>query len=320
MDCYLVNELGLNASTKRLAVQQMGCMGGFRCLNLAAELTATNPKNRVLICVVDVRSGLQNQLPPVKEGESHTKAALLSCALFRDAASSAIVGTQPRSYERPKAEWLRGASHVIKGTLDQVSITDNDSSSIKWFNDKKMPATIGSQCPRVINELIAGFGLTARDPQYVVHTGGPAILKGPQAILRLPDEQMQASWDFMHHHGNTSGSSNIAILHHELTRDQEKPREFIMCLAGGPGICIEGAFLRRLDRDAVAGSTPAWRQQKLIGASWVKRTMYTVLPIGPQSMLGFYALRSYAWWMGFRDNIEGYTKYLTYIMGLASLA
>ena len=46
---------------------------------------------------------------------------------------------------------------------------------------------------------------------------------------------VQASWDFMHHHGNTSGSSNIAILHHELTRDQEKPREYIMCLAGGPG-------------------------------------------------------------------------------------
>lgn len=65
---------------------------------------------------------------------------------------------------------------MIKGTLDQVSITDNDSSSIKWFNDKKMPATIGSQCPRVINELIAGFGLTARDPQYVVHTGEAAWL------------------------------------------------------------------------------------------------------------------------------------------------
>ena len=30
MDCFLVNELGLNADTMRLAVQQMGCMGGFR--------------------------------------------------------------------------------------------------------------------------------------------------------------------------------------------------------------------------------------------------------------------------------------------------
>lgn len=45
----------------------------------------------------------------------------------------------------------------------------------------------------------------------------------------------QASWDFMHDHGNTSGSSNLAILHHELTRSQDMPREYIMCLAGGPG-------------------------------------------------------------------------------------
>lgn len=65
-----------------------------RCLNLAAELSSANPQNRVLVCVVDIRSGLQNQLPPVEEGQRHTKAALLSCALFRDAASSAIVGTE----------------------------------------------------------------------------------------------------------------------------------------------------------------------------------------------------------------------------------
>lgn len=48
--------------------------------------------------------------------------------------------------------------------------------------------------------------------------------------------------------------------------------------------------------------------------------MYTFLPIGPTSMLGFYALRSYAWWMGFRENLDEYTKYASYILGLASLA
>ena len=30
MDCVLVNELGLNANVQRLAVQQMGCLSGFR--------------------------------------------------------------------------------------------------------------------------------------------------------------------------------------------------------------------------------------------------------------------------------------------------
>ncbi len=54
---------------------------------------------------------------------------------------------------------------------------------------------------------------------------------------------MQASWDFMEQHGNTSGSSNLAILHHELTRSQLLHRNYIVCLAGGPGetpLCISG--------------------------------------------------------------------------------
>ena len=47
---------------------------------------------------------------------------------------------------------------------------------------------------------------------------------------------VQASWDFMEEHGNTSGSSNLAVLHHELTRKQHHNRNYIICLAGGPGV------------------------------------------------------------------------------------
>ena len=78
---------------------------------------------------------------------------------------------RPRRYERPQAEWLKGSSFVIKGTLDQVSITDDENDSIKWFNDIKMPATIGSYLPVVINDVMAGFGVPASQVQYVVHTG-----------------------------------------------------------------------------------------------------------------------------------------------------
>ena len=43
MDCYLVNELGLKASTRRLAVQQMGCMGGFRSALVSLRLLLISP-------------------------------------------------------------------------------------------------------------------------------------------------------------------------------------------------------------------------------------------------------------------------------------
>ena len=57
MDCVLVNELGLKANIRRLAVQQMGCLSGFRCMNLAAEMSMASPSARVLVCVADIRSG-----------------------------------------------------------------------------------------------------------------------------------------------------------------------------------------------------------------------------------------------------------------------
>ena len=60
-------------------------------MNLAAEIAAARPEARILVCVADVRSGLQNQLPGTAAGE-HSRAALLSCALFRDAASAVIMG------------------------------------------------------------------------------------------------------------------------------------------------------------------------------------------------------------------------------------
>lgn len=118
-ECALINDLDMRADVQRIAVQQMGCMTGFRCLNTAAQLAQADPTARILVCVADVRSGLQNQLPGSAKGE-HSKAAVLSCALFRDAASAVIVGCRPRSLERPRAEWLCGGSHLIKGTLDQV--------------------------------------------------------------------------------------------------------------------------------------------------------------------------------------------------------
>lgn len=59
MDSRLVDALGLSPRVRRLSVQQMGCLTGFRCLSLAAEIAAASAGARVLVVVADVRSGLQ---------------------------------------------------------------------------------------------------------------------------------------------------------------------------------------------------------------------------------------------------------------------
>ena len=69
-----------------------GC--SCRCLNLAAEIAQASPAARVLVCVADVRSGLQNQLPLDGGDSVSSPSSVIACALFRDAASSVIVGAR----------------------------------------------------------------------------------------------------------------------------------------------------------------------------------------------------------------------------------
>lgn len=82
----------------------------------------------------------------------------------------------------------------------------------------------------------------------------------------------------MTEHGNTSGSSNLAVLHHELTREQDVTarRDWIMCLAAGPGICVEGALLRRIitTRGNVAN------EAQDAGAAAIRKASFQVGPMG----------------------------------------
>ena len=97
---------------------------------------------------------------------------------------------RPTAGERPKAEWLRGASHLIKGTLDQVSIHDTNDG-IVWYNDKKLPETIGAEVGGVVAKLLSGLDLTPQAMQTCCHPGGPTVLKGIAGHLGISAPDMQ---------------------------------------------------------------------------------------------------------------------------------
>ena len=58
LDTVLCRRLGLRGDIKRLNVENMGCLGGFKCLALANEFAIAKPDNIVLVVVCDIRSAL----------------------------------------------------------------------------------------------------------------------------------------------------------------------------------------------------------------------------------------------------------------------
>jgi hypothetical protein len=99
-----------------------------------------------------------------------------------------------------------------------------------------------------VSELLSSTGLAASDTAFAMHPGGPKVLQLTAKALALPDAAFEVSWQFLAEHGNTSGSSNLALLHNELHRpgSSAAPRtRHIMCLGIGPGLALEGLLLAR---------------------------------------------------------------------------
>ena len=95
LDTYLARELGLRSDIKRLNVESMGCLTGFRCLALASELAAARLGNTVLTVVCDIRSALGNQLTAHAPGAPVDRANVIASCLFRDSGGAAIVAVTP---------------------------------------------------------------------------------------------------------------------------------------------------------------------------------------------------------------------------------
>ena len=113
LDTYLARELGLRLDIKRLNVESMGCLTGFRCLALASELAAARPGNTVLTVVCDIRSALGNQLTPHAPGAPVDRANVIASCLFRDSGGAAIVAApQPQAPLQRQPSWRRRARPV----------------------------------------------------------------------------------------------------------------------------------------------------------------------------------------------------------------
>merc|ERR1740139_667329 len=65
IDVCLAKRLGLSADVQRTSIEGMGCLTGFRLLNLAQQVAQGTPGARILVLEGELRSALGNSLPAV---------------------------------------------------------------------------------------------------------------------------------------------------------------------------------------------------------------------------------------------------------------
>jgi len=207
------------------------------------------------VIAADLRSALGNSLP-----SKPTAKDIVSVALFRDAASSAIVGSGAALLpgESPCYEMLAGASRIVEESTHLVDYKENDDGSIGLHLSRDLPVAIGKHEPSFVAGLLekGREALQKRSPfsalppvtemDILCHTGGPRVLREVAQGLGVTDSALACSWEVMKAHGNLSGASNLAVLDVHNSRDEAQRStsgEWAVCLSMGPGVCLEGVLL-----------------------------------------------------------------------------
>ena len=227
IDIELATRLGLDPDVERTSIEGMGCLTGFRLLNIGRQLALASPGSRILVVSADLRSALGNAMP-----QKAQRADIVSVALFRDGASACVLGDGGvHADETAHYEVITGRSRIVPDTRGLVDYQEEDGGSIHLHIDKKLPDAIGRAEPAFVETLLHEAELLGHQPPDIegfdvaCHTGGPRVLHEVASALGAADEQLASSWAVMKARGNLSGASNLAVLDHlnRATAESARP-------------------------------------------------------------------------------------------------
>src|SRR5262249_51939881 len=156
-------------------------------------------------------------------------AAVLVLGAAQHGAGPRVLGTRSMIY--PGTERLMGWE-VVEG-------------GFKLVMSQRIPDTVRAQIATDVDALLAAHELTR--PQikhWIVHTGGPKVLKAIEEALELPPRALERSWESLSAMGNVSATSVLLVLADLLDEQTAQDGDYGVLLAVGPGLSSESLLLR----------------------------------------------------------------------------
>ena len=230
-DLQLIEQLGLPAGVARTHVGFMGCHGAMNGLRVAKAFAESDSESRVLLCAVELCS-LHQQYGWHPE-------RIVANALFADGAA-AVVGKGDSRRNTTSWRIVASGSTVLPDSGDLMSWRVGDHG-FEMTLSPQVPDLIRRDVRHWLQRWLASSGLAIGDvPSWVIHPGGPRILKACAEALGLSDEQMRPSQQVLAEFGNMSSPTVLFILERLMQADAGRP---CVMLAFGPGLTIEAALL-----------------------------------------------------------------------------
>lgn len=235
IDARLVNRMSLSPRIKRTPIFGLGCVAGAAGIARAADYVRAFPDHTAVLLSVELCS-----LNWQKDDLS--TANLISAGLFGDGAAAVIIAGKDTPLSG--VEIIATRSNFYPGTEDAMG-WDISEKGFRIVLSPGVPEIIREHLRHDMDDFLADHGLSRQDiASWIVHTGGPKVLRAVESALELKPDALEASWASLAQVGNLSSASVLLVLEEHLKHRRGEPGTYSVLAAMGPGFCSEIVLLR----------------------------------------------------------------------------
>lgn len=239
IDARLVNRMGLSRNIKRVPIFGLGCVAGAAGIARAADYVRAFPEECALLLAVELCSLTIQQ-------DDLSIANLISAGLFGDGAAAVIVaGASSDANRECNGPQILATKSVFYPNTEEVMGWSVSEKGFRIVLTRDVPGMVYKHLAGDIDQFLAEHELSRADiGAWVMHTGGPAILKANADALGLPDSALEASWECLRRVGNLSSASVLFVLEDFMNGRRPSPGTLSVLAAMGPGFCSELILMR----------------------------------------------------------------------------
>lgn len=238
LDARLMNVIEFAPTLKRVPLFGLGCVGGAAGIARVADYLRAYPEQIAMLLSVELCS-------LTLQRDDASVANLISTGLFGDGAAAVLMaGAGHPLAARAKPAVIDSCARFFPDSEQMMGWAIVDTG-FKIVLDPAVPDLVERELPRVIDPFLAAHGLARDDiAAWIVHPGGPKVIRAIQRALGLRDAQVEASREALAKCGNLSSASVLFLLDEFRRRRAPEPGSHGLLFALGPAFCAELVLLR----------------------------------------------------------------------------
>jgi alpha-pyrone synthase len=236
LDIDIVQALELDHSTKRTAINFMGCYGAFNGIKVADAICRSEPDANVLVVCVEICTIHFQRKTDIDN--------LSSNAIFADGASCALIQGRPKQ----KANYFSLCAF-------HCDLLPQSSKEMAWhIGDSGFEMILTSYVTEAIERGMPFFAdklikknhiIPSEIHLFAIHPGAKKILKACERVLKISPEKLKHSYSVLENFGNMSSATILFVLKSILSELTERDsNKMVYSCAFGPGLTLESMLLK----------------------------------------------------------------------------